>query len=131
MSKIHPILILAVLSFIVLGLYFKKEFMVEQYEQEMHTVALLEEEIKGLVLIKEKWTQSPNKLKAIVTNPAFSGITIKEESIKNKVLIKIDGMSAHQFDAFMTKLLNSYIIISRLEILKNDSLISISVEIEK
>lgn len=131
MNKVHPIFIILLLLVVTISLHVKKNSLEKTLEAEMRFLAQLEVELKDINELKTKWTDSQKKLNTLLKNPSFEGMTIKHEDLKDRALCNIGNITPSELKLFTNKLLNSYIVIKKLSIQREDMQISIIVEIEK
>lgn len=131
MNKIHPLIILGLLSTLVLFTYFQKNSFQKQLELENKKFSAIETELKDIQTLKIRWENTPKKLDAILKQPDLSGSIIKQEDFKTKLVTSIDAMTSFQMKFLTTKILNGYIDITKLSLKKENDKVSALVEIEK
>ena len=73
---------------------------------------------------------SKKKITSIMKNSLYKGVNFSQESFKNKMIIKANSMTPNQLKTFTNKILNSYIKIRKLQIIKHNQNASILLEIE-
>ena len=130
-NKVHPIFIILLLLVVIISLHVKKNSLEKTLEADTRFLAQLEVELKDINELKTKWTDSQKKLNTLLKNPSFEGMTIKHEDLKDRALCNIENITPTELKLFTNKLLNSYIVIKKLSIQREDMQISIIVEIEK
>lgn len=131
MNKVHPIFIILLLLILAIAVHVKKNSLEKSLEADNRFLAQLEVELKDINELKTRWTDSQKKLNTLLENPSFERMTIKHEDLKDRALFKIENITPSELKLFINKLLNSYIVIKKLSIQREDMQISIIVEIEK
>lgn len=131
MNKVHPIFIILLLLIVAIAVHVKKNSLEKSLEADNRFLAQLEVELKDINELKTRWTDSQKKLNTLLENPSFERMTIQHEDLKDRALFKIENITPSELKLFINKLLNSYIVIKKLSIQREDTQISIIVEIEK
>lgn len=131
MNKIHPLIILGLLSTLALFTYFQKNSFHNQLELENKKIVTLEQELKEIQILKARWDNTPKKLDTILKQQDLTGATIKQEDFKTKLATSVDAMTSSQLKFLTTKLLNSYLDITKLSLKKENDKMSAIIETEK
>lgn len=131
MNKIHPIFLILLLAIFIVLIQVKKRDIISSLQLQNRQLATLDAQLKDLSKIKNMWKNSSVKLENIIKNRIYKKVTFEKRDLRNRVVLTVKDISQDQFRTLINKILNSYIIIKKISLNKEDDKLSIIIEIEK
>jgi hypothetical protein len=131
MQKINPIFLVLLLVVVAIFVHIKKENFKTALVKNNIAISKLNKELEDTAKLKNRWLNSYKKLNSILNSSAYKGAVITKEDMKNGVVVKIEKLNSSMLRGLLNKILNSYILLKKISIKKDNLNVSLIVEIEK
>jgi len=134
MNKINPLYILGFFVFVLLLMIYQNVKMQDKIVTATQQVSVVKQVGQEIASLKKHWknpTQAQKNIEALLNNRAFKTHVSKKEKKSNLYKIELKDINAATLDKFMSKILNEYVIVKKINIERSaEDKIKIAMELE-